>query len=86
MIQLSELDLHEVGNLFSRQDLRYSVFQDSIIEVLFLGRCFKLLIREKAGLDEHTDVAKSLISSTFEEETRFLDADRMTKLKEHYMA
>jgi hypothetical protein len=37
-------------------------------------------------LDERIDVAKSLIPSTFEEETSFLDADSMTKLKEHYMA
>ena len=47
MIQLFNLDLHEIGNLFSRQDLRDSVFQDSIIKVLCLGRCFKLLIKEK---------------------------------------
>ena len=49
MIQLFNLDLHEIGNLFSRQDLRDSVFQDSIIKVLCLGRCFKLLIKEKFG-------------------------------------
>jgi hypothetical protein len=30
MIQLSNLDLHDFGNMFSRQDLRDSVFQDSI--------------------------------------------------------
>jgi hypothetical protein len=86
MIQLSELDFHDVVNLFPRQDLRESVFQDSVIKVLCLGRSFKLLIKEKAGLDEQTDVAKSLIPSTLEEETSFLDEDGMSKLKEHYMA
>jgi hypothetical protein len=80
MIQLSELDFHDVVNLFPRQDLRESVFQDSVIKVLCLGQSFKLLIKENAGLDEQTDVAKSLIPSTFEEETG------MSKLKEYYMA
>ena len=86
MIQLSELDFHDNVNLFPRQDLRESVFQDSVIKVLCLGRSFKLLIKEKAGRDEQTDVAKSLIPSTFEEETSFLDEDGMSKLKEYYMA
>jgi hypothetical protein len=86
MIQLSEQDFHDIVNLFPRQDLRESIFQDSVIKVLCLGRSFKLLIKEKAGLDEHTDIAKSLIPSTFEEETSFLDEDGMSKLKEHYMA
>jgi hypothetical protein len=34
MIQLSNLDLHDFGNMFSRQDLRDSVFQDSIFFLL----------------------------------------------------
>jgi hypothetical protein len=79
MIQLSEQDFHDVVNLFPRQDLRESVIQDSVIKVLCLGRSFKLLIKEKAGLDEKTDVAKSLIPSTFEEATCFLDEDGMSK-------
>jgi hypothetical protein len=62
------------------------VFQDSIFQASCLGRCFKLLIKEKAGLYEQKDVAKSLISSIFEEETSFLNADGTFKLKEHYMA
>ena len=86
MIQLSELDFHDVVNLFPRQDLRESVFQDSVIKVICLGCSFKLLIKENAGLDELTDVAKSLIPSIFEEETSFLDEDGMSRLKEHYMA
>jgi hypothetical protein len=40
MIQLSNLDLHDFGNMFSRQDLRDSVFQDSIIKVICLGKYF----------------------------------------------
>jgi hypothetical protein len=59
MIQLSELGFHEVINLFPRQDLRESVFQDSVIKVLCLGRSFKLSIKENAGLDEQTDIVKS---------------------------
>jgi hypothetical protein len=86
MIQLSEQDFHDVVNLFPRQDLRESVFQDSVIKALCLGRSFKLLIKEKAGLDEQTDIAKSLIPSTFEEETSFLDKDGMSKLKKYYMS
>jgi hypothetical protein len=86
MIHLSELDFHDVINLFPRQDLRESIFQDSVIKVLCLGLSFKLLIKEKAGLDEQIDLAKSLIPSTFEEETRFLDEYGMSKLKEYYMA
>jgi hypothetical protein len=86
MILLSEQDFHDVVNLFLRQDLPESVFQDSVIKVLCLGRSFKLLIKEKAGLDEQTDIAKSLIQSTFEEETSLLDKDGMSKLKEYYMA
>jgi hypothetical protein len=47
-----------------------------------LGWSFKLLIKEKAGLDEQTNLAKSLIPSTFEEDTSFLDEDGMSKIKE----
>jgi hypothetical protein len=86
MIQLSELDFHDVVSLIPRQDLRELVFQDSVIKVLCLGRSFKLLIKEKAGLNEQTGVVKSLIPSTFEEETSFLHEDGMSKLNEHDMA
>jgi hypothetical protein len=86
MIRLSELDFHDIVNLFPRQDLREAVFQDSVIKLLRLGRSFKLLTKENAGLDELIDVAKSLIPSTFEKETSFLDEDGMSKLKEYYMA
>jgi hypothetical protein len=63
MIQLSELAFHEVVTLFPRQDLGESVFQDSVIKVLCVGRSFKLLVKEKAGLDEQPDIAKGLIPS-----------------------
>jgi hypothetical protein len=61
MIQRSELDLHEVVILFPRQDLRESVFQESVIKVLYLGRSFndvkKVYVsktnRYPLGVDEH---------------------------------
>jgi hypothetical protein len=45
IIQLSNLNLHDLGNMFSRQDLRDSVLQDSILKVLCLGECFKTTLR-----------------------------------------
>jgi hypothetical protein len=86
MIQLFELDFHDVVNLFPLQDLLELVFQNSVIKVLCLGQSFALLIKEKAGLDEQTDIAKSLIPFIFEEETSFFDEDGMSKLKEFYMS
>jgi hypothetical protein len=73
IIQLSNSELHDLGKMFSCQDLRDSVFQDSIIKVLCLGECFKTLIKEKYGLDnDDVDVTELLILSTFDEETNFL--------------
>jgi hypothetical protein len=86
MIQLSNLDLHDLENMFSRQDLRDSVFQDSIIKVICLEKCFKTLIKEKSGLDDDADVTEQLIPSTFEEETHFLSTDNIETLRMHYMA
>jgi hypothetical protein len=86
IIQLSNLDLHDLGNMFSRQDLRDSVFQDSIIKVICLGECFKTLIKEKSGLDNDADVTELLIPSTFDEETNFLNTEKIEKLRIHYMA
>jgi hypothetical protein len=40
MIHLSNLELDELSSLFSRRDLRDSSFQDTIIKVLCLGKCF----------------------------------------------
>jgi hypothetical protein len=48
-----------------------------------LERCFKLLIKEKAGLDEQTHGAKRPIPSTFEEEISFLDAYSVSELKSY---
>jgi hypothetical protein len=86
MIQLSNLDLHDFGNMFSCQDLRDSVFQDSIIKVKCLGKCFKTLIKEKSGLDADADVAEQLMPSTFEEEINFLSKENIATLRIHYMA
>jgi hypothetical protein len=85
IIQLSNLDLHDLGNMFSRQDLRDSVFQDSIIKVLCLGECFKTQIKDKYGLDDDADVTEQLIPSTFDEETNFLSTESIETLKIHYM-
>jgi hypothetical protein len=85
IIQLFNLDLDEIGDLFSSHDLRNSLFQDSVTIVLLLGKCFKLLTEKKFGLDEHIDVPDKLISSTFKEETNFLDSDTMLILKRHYV-
>ena len=40
MIQLSNLDLHDVRNLFSCKDLHDSAYQDTIMKVLCLGNGF----------------------------------------------
>jgi hypothetical protein len=85
MIQLFNLEHHEFGNLFSRQDFRDSVFQDSIIKVLCLGEFFKLLIKEKFELHEHIELPDKLILSTFEDETNLLDSDTMLILNLHYI-
>jgi hypothetical protein len=80
IIQLSNLNLHDLGNMFSWQDLRDSVFQDSIIKVLCLRKCFKTLIKEKYGLDDDADVTERLIPSTFDEETNFLSTENIETL------
>jgi hypothetical protein len=46
IIQLSDQDLHDATSLFSRQDLRDPNFQASIIKILCLGKCFKLVLKE----------------------------------------
>jgi hypothetical protein len=71
IIQSFNLALNENGNSFSRQDLCDSGFQDFIIIALCLGKCFKLIIKEKFESDEyighqikysHTLLKKKLIS------------------------
>ena len=85
MIQLSDQDLHDVISLFSRQDLRDPNFQDSIIKILCLGKCFKLVLKELHGLGEHDNIPIKLIPSSFSEENTFLDTDNILILKRHYM-
>jgi hypothetical protein len=72
--------------MFSRQDLRDSVFQDSIIKVICFGKCFKMLIKEVNQLGDDADVAEQLIPSTFEEETNLLSTENIEILRTHYMA
>jgi hypothetical protein len=85
MIQLSDQDLNDITSLFSRQDLRDPTFQDSIIMILCLGKCFKLVLKEIHGLGEHDNIPEKLIPSTFSEETMVLDTDNILILKRQYM-
>ena len=71
MIQLSNLDLHDVSNLFFRKDLCDSTFQNTIIKVLCLGKCFQILIKEKSGLNQDQVLQEQLIPSTIQEEAEF---------------
>jgi hypothetical protein len=72
--------------MFSCQDLRDSVFRDSIIKVLYVGKCLKVLIKEKYGLDDDVDMTERLTPSTFEDETNFISTENIETLRIHYMA
>jgi hypothetical protein len=85
MIHLSNLELDELRSLFSRRDLRDSSFQDTIIEVLYLGKSFLNLIKENYGLDEDDDIVEHMIPTKFHEETEFLSDSNLNSLKRHYM-
>jgi hypothetical protein len=85
LIQLSNLNFEDVSNLFSRKDLRDSVFQDTIIKVSCLGTCFQHSIKEKSGLDENEDITDHFIPNTFKQETDLLDEESMSILKRHYI-
>jgi hypothetical protein len=85
MIQLSDKDLHDATSLFSRQDLRDPKFQDSIIKISCLEKCFSLVLKKIHGLGEHGNILGQLIHSTFSEENELLDKDNMFILKCHYM-
>jgi hypothetical protein len=78
--------IQDFGNMLSRQDLQDSVFQDSIIKIICLGKCFKTLIRDIFGLDDDAAMTEPLIPSTFEEETNFLNTDNIETLRMHYMS
>jgi hypothetical protein len=85
MIQLSNLDLDDISNLFSREDLHDSDFQDTIVKVLCLGKSFQISIREKCELKENDGVTDQFKPSTFIEETDFLSGNNMDVLKRRYM-
>jgi hypothetical protein len=84
MTQLPDQVLQDVVNLFSRLDLRIPNFQDAVIKTLCLGKCFKLLVKEKYGLGERDEVPEKLIPSTFSDENVFLESDNMVILNRHY--
>jgi hypothetical protein len=56
-------------------------FQDSIIIALCLGKCFKVLIKDRFELDEYIDVSDKI---TIEEETNFLNSDTEFHYVTHY--
>jgi hypothetical protein len=85
MIHLSNLELHEHSSLFSRRDLQYSSFQDTIIKVLCLGKSFLNLNKENHGLHEYDTIAEHMIPTTFHEETEFLSDSNLNSLKRHYL-
>jgi hypothetical protein len=85
MIHLSNLELYELRSLFSRRDLRNSNFQDTTIKVLFLGKSFLTLIKQKHGIHEDDIIAEHMIPITFNEETEFLSVSNTHILKRHYM-
>jgi hypothetical protein len=49
------------------------VFQDTILKVLCLGKCFQHLIKEKSVLDENEDIPNHIISDTFKQKPDLLD-------------
>ena len=54
-----------------RNDLHDSDFQDTIMKVLCLGKCFQISIKEISGLNQDQVLQEQLIPSTFQEETDF---------------
>jgi hypothetical protein len=65
MIHLSHLELDELSSLFSRKDLRDSSFQETIVNLLFLGKSFLNLIKENHGFHEDDVIAEHMIPTTF---------------------
>jgi hypothetical protein len=82
-IQLSDQVIHDVIDLFPRQDVWDSNFQDAIIQILCLGKCFKLLIQRTNDKGEHYEVPEKLIP-TFSGENESLGSDNMGIIKCHY--
>jgi hypothetical protein len=85
MIHLSNLELHELSSLFSQKDLRDSRFQDTIINVLCLGKSFLNLIKENHGLNEDDVIAEHMIPTTFNEEKEFLSDSNTNILKRNFI-
>jgi hypothetical protein len=85
MIHLSNLELDELRSLFSRRDLRDLSFQDTIINVLCLGKSFLNLIKENYRLHEDDVIAEHMIPTTLNEETEFLSDSNLNSLKRHDM-
>jgi hypothetical protein len=83
MIHLSNLELDDLSNLFSRRDLRYSSFQDTIIKILRLGKSFLNSIKENHGLHDDDVISEHMISNTFNEETEFLSDSNLHSFQRH---
>ena len=86
MIQLSNLDLSDVIAFFSRKDLQDSDFQETIMKVLCLGKCFQLLIKERSGLSKDEELPSHLIPTTLKEETSILEDEGILMLKQVYFS
>jgi hypothetical protein len=56
-----------------------------MINILSLGKCVRLVIKEKGFLGEHDEIPGQLIPSIFNEGNVSLDADNMLILKRHDM-
>jgi hypothetical protein len=61
MIRLSNLELDELRRLFSHKGVRYLNFQDTITNVLCLGKSFLNLVKENNGSHEDDVIAKLII-------------------------
>ena len=68
MIQMSNLDLNDVIASFLFKDLRESDFQETMMKLLRLGKCFQLLIKERSGLSKDEELPSHLIPTTFKED------------------
>jgi hypothetical protein len=57
----------------------------SIIKILSLGKCFKMVLKEIHDLEEHDNIPGELIPSIFIEKKYVLHADNMSILKRNYL-
>jgi hypothetical protein len=80
LIQLPNLDFHDVSSLFSCKDFDDSNILLTIMKVIYLRESLLVLIKEKLGLSEDEEIPENLIPSTFstlKEETAMLDDESM---------